>query len=112
MFVMAKTYQEESNTLQIYDECDVLVVGGGSAGHSAAVAAARAGCEKVILMERYGYFGGDATGDYVLAVPGLSWRKYSMTRGIQEEWFTRLGKNTSDGVIGVPLDELEDASPD
>jgi len=111
MFVMVKTYQEESNTLLIYDECDVLVVGGGSAGHSAAVAAARAGCEKVILMERYGYFGGDAVGDFVLAVPGLSWRKYSMTRGIQEEWFTRLEKNTTDGVIGVPLDELEDASP-
>ena len=54
---MSKTYIEASNTLPVYDECDVLVVGGGAAGHSAAVAAARVGA-KVIVMERYGYFGG------------------------------------------------------
>ena len=51
----AKTYLEPETLVPIYDECDVLVVGGGSAGHSAAVAAARAGCKNVILMERYGY---------------------------------------------------------
>ena len=39
----AKTYIEPQTTIPVYDECDVLVVGGGSAGHSAAVAAARAG---------------------------------------------------------------------
>ena len=33
-----KTYLEAACELPIYDECDVLVVGGGSAGHSAAVA--------------------------------------------------------------------------
>lgn len=44
-------------------ECDVLVVGGGSAGSSAAVAAARAGA-KVIVLERYGFLGG--TGAAVL----------------------------------------------
>ena len=46
-----KTYLEAAMELPVYDECDVLVVGGGCAGHSAAIAAARAGCEKVILME-------------------------------------------------------------
>ncbi|NLV50265.1 MAG: FAD-dependent oxidoreductase, partial [Clostridiales bacterium] len=75
---MEKTYLEPANTLPIYDECDVLVVGGGCAGHSAALAAARAGCEKVIIMERYGYFGGDVTGGYVIMVPALSWRNFSM----------------------------------
>ncbi|NLV51644.1 MAG: FAD-dependent oxidoreductase [Clostridiales bacterium] len=108
---MVKTYMESSNSLPVYDECDVLVVGGGSAGHSAAIAAARAGCEKIIIMERYGYFGGDVTGDYVLMVPALSWRKYSMVRGIQEEWFTRLEKNAPDAVNGVPINELDDATP-
>ena len=58
----AKTYIEPQTTIPVYDECDVLVVGGGAAGHSAAVAAARAGCKNVILMERYGYCGGDVTG--------------------------------------------------
>ena len=66
-----KTYLEAASELPIYDECDVLVVGGGAAGHSAAIAAARAGCEKVILMERFGYFGGDVTGGYVLMIPAL-----------------------------------------
>ena len=52
----AKHYLEPETLVPIYDECDILVVGGGSAGHSAAVAAARAGCKNVILMERYGYW--------------------------------------------------------
>ena len=55
----AKTYLEPQTTVPVYDECDILVVGGGATGHSAAVAAARAGCKNVALMERYGYFGGD-----------------------------------------------------
>ena len=40
--------------------CDVLVCGGGVAGFSAAVSAARQGA-KVILVERGGYLGGTAT---------------------------------------------------
>jgi len=108
---MSETYLESANTLPVYDECDVLVVGGGSAGHSAAVAAARAGCEKIILMERYGYFGGDVTGDYVLMVPGLSWRSFSMVRGIQEEWFTRLDRSAPGSYISPAIDELGETSP-
>lgn len=44
-------------------ECDVLVIGGGSAGASAAVAAAGCGAS-VTLVERYGFLGG--TGAMVL----------------------------------------------
>lgn len=88
----AKTYIEPQTSIPVYDECDVLVVGGGSAGHSAAVAAARAGCKNVILMERYGYCGGDVTGGYVLLIPSLSFHEKTYVRGIQEEWFTRLSK--------------------
>ena len=79
-----KTYLESANNLPVCEECDVLVVGGGAAGHSAAIAAARAGCEKVILMDRYGYFGGDATGGYVIMIPALSWRKFSMVLVLQD----------------------------
>lgn len=43
--------------------CDVLVIGGGSAGASAAVAAADEGAD-VVLVERYGFLGG--TGAMVL----------------------------------------------
>ena len=36
---MKDTYVEPSSTLEIYEECDILVVGSGAAGHSAAIAA-------------------------------------------------------------------------
>ncbi len=44
---------------------DVLVVGGGSAGLAAAVAAARAGAD-TLLVERYGYLGGLASGGLII----------------------------------------------
>lgn len=97
-----KTLIEPQTTIPVYDECDVLVVGGGAAGHSAAVAAARAGCKNVILMERYGYCGGDVTGGYVLLVPALSFHEKTYVRGIQEEWFTRL-KKIPGAVVGPDM---------
>jgi hypothetical protein len=45
--------------------CDVLVVGGGAAGMSAAIAAARQGADAV-LVERYGYLGGLASGGLIV----------------------------------------------
>ncbi len=45
--------------------CDVLVVGGGAAGMSAAIAARRQGAD-VILVERYGYLGGLASGGLIV----------------------------------------------
>lgn len=49
--------------LSVLAQCDVLVIGGGSAGSSAAIAAARQGAS-VVLVERYGFLGG--TGVMVL----------------------------------------------
>lgn len=51
--------------LPVVAECDVLVVGGGAAGMSAAIAAARQGAD-VILVERYGYLGGLASGGLIV----------------------------------------------
>ncbi len=100
-----KVYIESQNTLPVYDECDILVVGGGSAGHSAAIAAARAGSKNIILMERYGYMGGDVTGGYVIMVPKLSWYGKSFVRGIQEEWFTRMNP-IPNAVLGPDLSKI------
>ena len=100
-----KVYTEPASTLPVYDECDILVVGGGAAGHSAAIAAARAGAKNIILMERYGYMGGDVTGGYVIMVPKLSWYDKSFVRGIQEEWFTRLAP-IPDAVLGPDLSKI------
>lgn len=54
-------------------ETDVLVVGGGPAGIGAALGAARAGAD-VILAERYGFLGGNATA--ALVMPLMSFHTY------------------------------------
>ena len=73
-------------------ETDVLVIGGGAAGTTAAIAAARAGA-KVALVERYGYFGGLITGGLVLKI--LSHRSTDIPlvgRGLTQEMLDRLEK--------------------
>lgn len=54
---------------------DVIVLGGGIAGVSAALAAAELGA-KTALIERYGYLGGMVTGCYVVALAGANDGKY------------------------------------
>ena len=87
---MDKQYYEEARWLKVYDGCELLIIGSGAAGHSAAIAAARAGCRNIILMDRYGYSGGDVTGGYVIMVPDLSWYDKQFVKGLQEEWFQRM----------------------
>ena len=52
---------EPARDLRVASRADVVVVGGGPAGFSAAVAAARQGAS-VCLVERYPYLGGLASG--------------------------------------------------
>ena len=54
----------QPKTVDISLETQVLVVGGGPAGIGAAVSAARNG-QKVILLEKRGYLGGNITACYV-----------------------------------------------
>jgi len=108
---MSDFYNEPAVQLPVYEECDILIVGSGCAGHSAAIAAARAGAKNIILMERYGYSGGDVTGGLVLMVPDLSWYDKSFVRGIQEEWFTRLAKVGDDYCVGPSLDKIGSTDP-
>jgi FAD dependent oxidoreductase len=53
----AGALREPAREIEIADEVDVLVVGGGPAGVGAAIAAARAGAS-TLLVERYGCLGG------------------------------------------------------
>jgi FAD dependent oxidoreductase len=57
---MTETWREPERDLPVVGRPDVLVVGAGSAGSAAAVAAARRGAD-VLLVERYGFVGGLAT---------------------------------------------------
>lgn len=68
----------------------MLVVGGGSAGVAAAVAAARAGAD-VLLVERYGYLGGLATGGLIILLLTLDdGRGRQVVAGLCEEVTRRL----------------------
>jgi heterodisulfide reductase subunit A-like polyferredoxin len=60
-----KTVREPGRETPVFAETQVLVVGGGSAGVAAAVAAAREGAD-VMLVERYGQLGGLATGGLII----------------------------------------------
>ncbi len=82
-------------------ETDVLVVGAGPAGCCAAIAAARLGV-KVTLVERYGHFGGLATGGLVVHILG-HWTKQDgksvqVVQGIGEEMMQRL-EGLPNGII-------------
>lgn len=78
--------------LPVLSETDVLVVGGGSAGVVAAIAARRAGA-KVTLVERYGHFGGLWTGGLVLLIIGhIAKGPKQVCQGIGEEMMRRLEK--------------------
>ena len=62
---------EPERKTAVIAETDVLVCGGGFAGVAAAVAAARNG-KSVMLIERYGFLGGLATGALVITTPPLN----------------------------------------
>ncbi|MFS4091049.1 FAD-dependent oxidoreductase [Streptomyces sp. AF1A] len=70
---------------------DVVVVGGGPAGVSAAVAAARNGAS-VTLLERYPYLGGLASGGMVLVLDDMANGNEITVTGIAQEYVERLEK--------------------
>ena len=59
-----RTIVEKAREIPVVYDVDVVVAGGGPAGVSAAIAAARGGAE-TLLVERYGHLGGMATGGLV-----------------------------------------------
>lgn len=95
----AGTFREAARDIPILAETDVLVVGGGPAGTAAAVAAARAGAE-VMLVERYNHLGGLSTGGLVIWIDRMTdWEGRHVIRGIGAELIDRLPK---DAVQGPP----------
>jgi hypothetical protein len=57
---MPKSYREKTRDVPVAREADILVVGGGTAGVPAALAAARRG-KKTLLVEYFSFLGGSAT---------------------------------------------------
>jgi len=100
--------------IPVFRETDVLVVGGGTAGVAAALAARRAGV-KVTLVERYGCFGGLWTAGLVLIVLCThvpdSGRRKKMVQGIGDEILGRIDK-LKYGAINYGPDAKCDATTD
>lgn len=107
---MVKTILEPAANIPLFDETDVLVVGGGPAGSSAAISAARNGA-KVILLERYGYLGGLVTGGHVTMIPHLDNGAGPKVLGIQQEWMDRLGK-LPNGFLGPCREDAGSSDPE
>jgi hypothetical protein len=65
-----QTIRQPARDVKVASEADVVVVGGGPAGVSAALAAARNGA-RVTLLERYNHLGGLASGGMVLVLDDM-----------------------------------------
>jgi hypothetical protein len=106
---MAKQVRLQERDAAIIAEADVVVVGGGSAGLAAAVSAARSGA-RTVLIERYGFFGGNATAAWVGTICGL-YRKSAdgfdrVCRGFAGEWADSIAAM---GLGGGPVPFKETA---
>jgi hypothetical protein len=89
--------KEPAQDIKVLTEAEVVVVGGGPGGHSAAVSAARNGA-KTVLVERYGHLGGMATGGIVIQIPHMSdGSEEQQIAGLTQEWIDRL--DPIDGVL-------------
>jgi succinate dehydrogenase/fumarate reductase flavoprotein subunit len=76
--------------VRVVAECDVLVVGGGAAGIAAAIAARRQGAD-VVLVERYGYLGGLASGGLIVLLLTLDdGDGHQVVAGLCQELVERL----------------------
>ena len=91
--------QEPARAIPVFRDCDVLVVGGGPAGTAAAVAAARTGCD-VVLLERCNHLGGLSTGGLVIWIDRMTdWTGAQVIQGIANDLLDRLPK---DAIAGPP----------
>jgi hypothetical protein len=86
--------------IKVAAKADVVVVGGGPAGFSAAIAAARNGV-KVILLERYNYLGGLASGGMVLLLDDM-WDNHLQEISVRGVMLTVIERMAAMGLATYP----------
>jgi len=89
-------------------EVDVIVAGGGPAGLAAAVAASRNGAQ-TLLVERYGYLGGLATGGLVICLVETARYGYGICREVIDK-LSELKASRLNKPSGEPAHWVEGAS--
>jgi hypothetical protein len=101
MAAQIKEYiQSRQEQVPVVAHSDVVVIGAGPAGVSAAVSAARNGCS-VTLLERYHHMGGMASGGMVLVLDDMvNAGTEIVTTGIVSEYVERMAKQ--DGAVFPP----------
>jgi len=83
------TVFEPGRELEVIEQAEVVVAGGGPGGVAAAIAAGREGAD-VLLVERYGYLGGLATGGNVIALPPFEEGGDQVIQGLAHEFRATL----------------------
>jgi hypothetical protein len=97
-------YREEARDIPIAHRADVIVVGGGVAGVSAAIASARTGAD-TLLIERYGALGGNLTIGLLEASMSFHDRQgKQLIGGIPDEIIQRL--KAAGGTVGHVVDDV------
>jgi hypothetical protein len=99
-----------SDRVPVVADVDVAVIGGGSAGLAAAVAAARNGAE-TLLIERFSYVGGLATGGLIVLLLTMDDGNGNQTiGGLCQEIVDRMEQR--DAVHYPPKEEWNDPGPE
>ncbi|WP_300465050.1 FAD-dependent oxidoreductase [Desulfobacula sp.] len=89
-----ETFVEPSRVLDVVADADVVVVGGGPSGITAAIAAAREGV-RTLLIERYGFLGGAGTMAGVTNFCGL----YRMEKGVPIRTVQGISMDFTDTLV-------------
>ena len=91
---------QPASRIRVAARADVVVVGGGPAGLSAAISAARNGV-KVILLERYNHLGGLASGGMVLLLDDM-WDNHLHEISVRGNMLTLLERMAALGLAVYP----------